>query len=76
MARDTSGRVLESVLGEVLLAGAKPIPEMELARVDKVIADLAIESDVAMEVLSQVWVACWEPLGLLVGAIYIVCCSN
>ena len=46
--------MLESVLSEVLLAGAKPIPEMELARVERVVADLAIDSEVAMEVLSEV----------------------
>lgn len=51
VARETSGKVLESVLGEVLLAGAKPLPEMELDRVDKIVSDLKIESDVAMEVL-------------------------
>jgi len=52
VARDTSGKVLESVLGEVLLAGAKPLPEMEIDRVDKVVSDLKIETNVAMEVLS------------------------
>ena len=52
VARDTSGKVLESVLGEVLLAGAKPLPEMEIDRVEKVVNDLKIETDVAMEVLA------------------------
>ena len=54
VARETSGRVLEAVVGEVLMAGAKPIADMEMQRVDKVIADFAIDSEVAMEVLSQV----------------------
>ncbi len=54
VSRETCGKVLESVIGEIFLAGAKPIPEMELQRVDRAMADLGIESEVAMEVLSEV----------------------
>jgi hypothetical protein len=52
--KETSGKVLETVLTEIFLAGAKPVPEMELERVERVVTDLAIDSEVAMEVLSQV----------------------
>lgn len=51
--KDTVGEVLGEVLGNIFMAGAKPVPDIEMDKVDRVMQDLAIDSEVAVEVLSQ-----------------------
>lgn len=50
--RETCGRVLDTVLTEIFLAGAKPVPEVEMARVEAVVRELGIERDAAVEALA------------------------
>jgi hypothetical protein len=41
-------------VGEIYLAGAKPLAPMEAERVDKALKELRLDSAVAVEVLAQV----------------------
>lgn len=50
--RETCGKVLDSVIGDIFMAGAKPVPEVEMARVQAVVQDLAIEAETAVAVLA------------------------
>lgn len=52
--RETTGKVLEEAISDIYMMGAKPVIENELDRVDKVVKDLRIEPEVAMDVFKQV----------------------
>lgn len=52
--KETCGKQFEELIGEIYLAGAKPLGSFEAERVDKALKDLKLDSDVAVEVLSQV----------------------
>ncbi|KAF8060559.1 SULTR2 [Scenedesmus sp. PABB004] len=52
--RGTAGRVLEEVLADIYLMGAKPVGEYEAERVDATVRDLALDRSVALDVLKDV----------------------
>ena len=54
VAKETCGKQLLEVLDAIFALGVHPVSENELKRIDKVMKDLAIDSDVGMEVLSLV----------------------
>ncbi len=54
--KETCGKQFEELIGEIYLAGAKPLGSFEAERVDKALKDLKLDSDVAVEVLAQVGV--------------------
>jgi hypothetical protein len=52
--RNTAGRVLEEVVSDVFLNGAKPVPEIEAERVTAAVTDMRLNPDVAKGVFSEV----------------------
>lgn len=44
--------MLHSTINSIFMAGAKPVPSIEMSRVERCISDLAISRDVAMQVRS------------------------
>mmetsp|Transcript_30974 Transcript_30974/g.68639 ORF Transcript_30974/g.68639 Transcript_30974/m.68639 type:complete len:1037 (+) Transcript_30974:146-3256(+) len=54
VSRETSGKVLEEALSDIFMMGAKPVSESDLASIAKLAEDLAIDPDVAMEVMTAV----------------------
>ncbi len=52
--RVTAGRVLEEIIADIFLMGAKPVGEYEAERVDQCIKDLQIDRTVAQDVLKDV----------------------
>ena len=51
--KETVGEVLGELMSNIFMAGAKPVPDIEMDRIDQVMQDLAIDSEVAVEVLAQ-----------------------
>uniref|UniRef100_A0A383VE54 Uncharacterized protein n=1 Tax=Tetradesmus obliquus TaxID=3088 RepID=A0A383VE54_TETOB len=52
--RATAGRVLEEVVADIYLMGAKPVGEYEAERVEACIKDLSLDRGVAMDVIKDV----------------------
>jgi hypothetical protein len=52
--RTTAGRVLEEVVADIYLMGAKPVGEYEAERVEACIKDLQLDRGVAMDVIKDV----------------------
>ncbi|EFJ41589.1 hypothetical protein VOLCADRAFT_98450 [Volvox carteri f. nagariensis] len=52
--RETAGREFEELVGEIYLAGAKPLGSYEAERVDRALKELRLDSDVAVEVMAQI----------------------
>jgi hypothetical protein len=52
--RTTAGRVLEEVVADIYLMGAKPVGEYEAERVDLCIKDLQLDRAVALDVIKDV----------------------
>ncbi|WIA15162.1 hypothetical protein OEZ85_001848 [Tetradesmus obliquus] len=52
--RATAGRVLEEVVADIYLMGAKPVGEYESERVEACIKDLSLDRSVAMDVIKDV----------------------
>jgi hypothetical protein len=52
--RITAGRVLEEIVADIYLMGAKPVGEYEAERVDACIKDLQLDRAVALDVIKDV----------------------
>ncbi|GIL58607.1 hypothetical protein Vafri_13622 [Volvox africanus] len=52
--RETAGRDFEELVGEIYLAGAKPLGSYEAERIDRALKELRLDSDVAVEVMAQI----------------------
>lgn len=52
--KEVCGGALEEVISDIYMMGVKPLSSMEADRVSKVMKDLRLESDVAMEVMARV----------------------
>ncbi|KAG2482678.1 hypothetical protein HYH03_018413 [Edaphochlamys debaryana] len=52
--RETAGKEFEELIGEIYLAGAKPLGAFEGERVDRALKELRLDSEVAVEVMSGV----------------------
>jgi hypothetical protein len=52
--RVTAGRVLEEIVSDIYLMGAKPVGEYEAERVDACIKDLQLDRAVAIDVIKDV----------------------
>ncbi|GLC39997.1 hypothetical protein PLESTB_000120100 [Pleodorina starrii] len=52
--RETAGREFEELIGEIYLAGAKPLGSFEGERVDRALKELRLDSEVAVEVMALV----------------------
>lgn len=70
MLRTTAGRVLEEIVADIYLMGAKPVGEYEAERVEGCIKDLNLDRTVALDVLKDVTKQRWVQDGgeVLVGA--------
>eukprot|EP00877_Chromochloris_zofingiensis_P006644 jgi/Chrzof1/2232/Cz11g07180.t1_TIC110[v5.2] len=54
VAKNTAGRILEEVISDIYLMGAKPISEYESERIDSTIKNLRLETGIAQQVLTDV----------------------
>lgn len=52
--KETAGKLLAEVLDDVYAGGVKPLTSYDAERVEKVVKDLRMDSDVAMEILATV----------------------
>lgn len=54
VARETSGKILAEVLDDVYSGGVKPLTPYDSERIERLVKDLRLDTEVAMEVMSQV----------------------
>ncbi|KXZ55238.1 hypothetical protein GPECTOR_3g379 [Gonium pectorale] len=52
--KETAGKEFEELIGEVYLAGAKPLGAFEAERVERALKELRLDSDVAVEVMGAI----------------------
>ncbi|GFR49409.1 hypothetical protein Agub_g11462 [Astrephomene gubernaculifera] len=52
--RETAGKLFEELVGEIYLAGAKPLGSYEGERLERALKELRLDSDVAVEVVAQI----------------------
>ena len=51
--KNTAGRILEEVVADIFLMGAKPVSDYELDRVESTIKDLQLDRGIATDIVAD-----------------------